>query len=218
MRTIQDIYAAYRIPPNLQLHMYRVAALGLYISDHLFGEVSIDRDVITQVNLLHDLGNLVKFDFGQTVSMGMNTDDVPYWKKVQEELIVKYGKDEDVVTDALIRELGVKQRVFEILTQHRLDKIQYAIDTDDWDAKIVRLSDTRISPDGVVTIAQRWMDIRKRYANKDHHLADSRQTQIREEKELILEKQIQSKATINLQTITNTDIEPYIEPLKNFEI
>jgi 5'-deoxynucleotidase YfbR-like HD superfamily hydrolase len=43
--------------------MYRVAAIGQYIADHLRADVKVDKDLITKVNLLHDMGNIVKFDF-----------------------------------------------------------------------------------------------------------------------------------------------------------
>ena len=218
MRIIQDIYSQYKIPPNLQLHMYRVAAIGQYIADHLRADVKVDKDLITKVNLLHDMGNIVKFDFDMYAVMGMSAEDVPYWKNVQTEFIEKYGKDEDIATDAIIEELEVEKKVLNILGQHGLLKVRYALENNDFDLKIIRISDSRISPHGVVTLSHRWSDIRRRYANKNHKLNNIAETNERETIEHEIEKQIQEKCTIDLQKITDADIEPYIETLHDYEI
>ena len=218
MRTIQDIYSKYKIPPNLQLHMYRVTAIGEYIADHLQADVKVDKDLITKVNLLHDMGNIVKFDFDMYAVMGMSAEDVPYWKNVQTEFIEKYGKDEDIATDAIIEELEVEKKVLNILGQHGLLKVRYALENNDFDLKIIRISDSRISPHGVVTLSHRWSDIRRRYANKNHKLNNIAETNERESIEHEIENQIQKKCTIDVQKITDADIEPYIETLHDYEI
>ncbi len=218
MRTIQSIYETYRVPPNLQLHMYRVAALGMCMADHMSSDLTLNKNIITQANLLHDIGNIVKFDFSLSEAMGMPEDEVSYWKGVQTEVITKYGKDEDIVTDRMVEELGVDKRVIDILTQHGLDKIKYALAHDDWDAKIIRYCDSRISPNGVVSISQRWADNRKRYQGRNHALSNLTLTEARENSELELEEQIQSKCAVDLQAISNQEIEARFPALKMFEI
>ena len=42
--------------------MYRVAALGSLICDRLISQ-KVDNDLILKTLLLHDMGNILKFDF-----------------------------------------------------------------------------------------------------------------------------------------------------------
>jgi hypothetical protein len=198
--------------------MYRVTAIGLYIADHLQADIKVDKDIITKVNLLHDMGNIVKFDFNLYAVMGMSAVDVPYWTNVQKEYIEKYGRNEDIATDAILQELNVEHEVVRILGQHALEKAKYALENDNWGIKIIRISDSRISPQGVVTLSDRWSDIRRRYTNKDHRLSNPDEVTQREQMEHAIEKQIQSKCTIDLQKISDADIEPYIGRLKEFQI
>ena len=59
---IKDIYSKYNIPPNLQLHMFRVAAFADILCDN-HKKVDFDKEIIIKSCLLHDLGNIIKFDF-----------------------------------------------------------------------------------------------------------------------------------------------------------
>ncbi len=58
--TIQQLYEKYEIMPNLQLHMYRVAAVAKMICDHFQKPINKQEVIITC--LLHDIGNIIKFD------------------------------------------------------------------------------------------------------------------------------------------------------------
>ena len=56
---IIEIYKKYHLPENLQMHMLRVAACSNLIIDNWTGE-KINKEAITRVCLLHDMGNMVK--------------------------------------------------------------------------------------------------------------------------------------------------------------
>ncbi|USN54769.1 MAG: HD domain-containing protein [Candidatus Peribacteria bacterium] len=58
--SIQDIYTQYQIPPSLQEHMLRVAAVAEQICLHSSQE--IDHATIVTAALLHDMGNIIKFN------------------------------------------------------------------------------------------------------------------------------------------------------------
>lgn len=58
---ISQIYKNYNIPPGLQLHMYRVTGVAFIICNH-FNE-GIDRNTILSTCFLHDMGNIIKFNF-----------------------------------------------------------------------------------------------------------------------------------------------------------
>ena len=57
---ISEIYQKYQIPPHLQLHMYRVSAVAWTICDNFDEE--LDKIKIVAADLLHDMGNIIKFD------------------------------------------------------------------------------------------------------------------------------------------------------------
>ena len=59
---VVEVYKKFGIPPNLQEHMLRVFEVTSYIEKHWKGE-TVDWDLAKKIALLHDLGNVVKFDF-----------------------------------------------------------------------------------------------------------------------------------------------------------
>jgi len=59
--TIQQIYDHYDIMPSLQLHMLRVTAVAAMIVESF--NQPLDKNNIIKACLLHDMGNIVKFDF-----------------------------------------------------------------------------------------------------------------------------------------------------------
>ena len=60
MKNITDIYEKYKIMPLLAMHQIRVAAVAMMICDSL--SVPIDKDSVIKACLLHDIGNIIKFD------------------------------------------------------------------------------------------------------------------------------------------------------------
>ena len=59
---IIDIYEKFATPPNLQQHLFRVATIVLFLQKHWMGE-GFDWQKMVIAALLHDLGNIVRFDF-----------------------------------------------------------------------------------------------------------------------------------------------------------
>jgi HD superfamily phosphodiesterase len=198
--------------------MYRVAAIGQYIADHLQPDVKVDKDLITKVNLLHDAGNLTKYDFRPGKLLDIDTADIPYWQQVQKEFVHTYGADEHQATETIAKEMGVSGEALELLHQTGIAKIEYAVNIENWNAKIVRMSDERISPHGVVSIEDRYRDIFARYEGRVHELANKQELLKRKQLVLTLANQIQDKCTIDLQKISNADIELYIERMGEYEI
>ena len=58
---IAQIYEKLGTSPNLQQHMIRVTSVGLFILNNWNGE-KLNTDTMTTMLLLHDIGNIVKFD------------------------------------------------------------------------------------------------------------------------------------------------------------
>ena len=109
---IKQIYLNYRIPPNLQDHMLRAASVGAYISDHWKNKADLDKNSMIQALLLHDMGNIIKFDFRFSYLLGKEEANTGYWKKIQQEFIKKYGDDEHVATVEIAKEIGLRDRAF----------------------------------------------------------------------------------------------------------
>jgi hypothetical protein len=167
--TIKDVYAKYQIMPQLSLHMRRVAGVGKLILDGWKGE--IDRDLVIRTLLLHDMGNIVKFDLseaGQQKLKSAEVVDLPYWRKVQQEFWDKYGHDTHEVTKQINLELG-QHDVIAVMEQ---ELAGYAAGYPDrlmeqsWPAKILGYSDVRVTPVGVVPMKVRIEDLYARYGRE----------------------------------------------------
>ena len=66
--TILEIYEKYKIMPQLQEHQLRVASVAKTICDHLL--VPVHTDHVVSVCLLHDMGNILKFDLQKFPQFG----------------------------------------------------------------------------------------------------------------------------------------------------
>ena len=213
---IKDIYNQYKIPENLRLHMYRVAAVGLLVADLLGDNVLLDKDIIKKTLLLHDIGNIVKFNFENNTLL--KEGEVEYFKKVRDEFISKYGAEEHVVTLNIVKELNVPAKVIEILENTGSSKIHLTIKSDDWYKKVCSYADFRVAPYGVVSVEERFDDVIKRYQGREHVLADIEKTIEKKNNCLILEEQIQQRSVSPLSIINDEKIEGLIEELKEYNI
>ena len=128
--------------------------------------------------LLHDLGNIVKFKLGE---------ELDYWKGIQQETIVKYGSVDHEVTQKMLHELDVNERVAFLVSEMGFENLHRAIDSKDIELKICLYADQRVAPYGIVSISERFADLRKRY--KDTPIVD-RCSALQEESALLLEHQI----------------------------
>ncbi len=155
---ILDIYTRYTIPPNLQRHMLEVTAVGQFIAEHWKGP-GIDKNLLTQTLLLHDMGNIVKF---KKPFLGELAENSTYWEDIQQQFIQKYGTNAHDATEAIVRELHVSKAVQETIIQMRAnpDGSTAAVT---WEAKIADCADLCVSPEGIVGLEKRLADFMKRY-------------------------------------------------------
>ncbi len=213
---IQDIYNRYNIPLNLQEHMIRVAAVGAILIDHWRDKNEVDRDIVITALLLHDMGNIIKFNLDN--SPFLKQEKIPFYKKIQDEYIKKYGPDEHKATEAIVKEIEVSDTVFKILEKRSKSSTHDALLSDNWNMKIRGYADLRIGPWGVLSLSKRFEDVLRRYAGTKHALADKKEVEERYQWAKELEKQIQDKVTINLQKISDESIKPFLHTLSQYEI
>jgi hypothetical protein len=198
--------------------MYMVAAVGAYIADHWDKPNELDRARIVKGLLLHDTGNIIKFDFSRPDLLGdAERKDLEKWKRIQTEFTQQY-RNEDVATHALARLSGVDEKAFEILDAVGSAKLQKALETADWNKKIACYSDFRIGPFGVLTVNERFDDIVARYRGRGHAMSDIEETERKRQRCLQLEKELQAHLTFNLQTLDASQIEKGSKELVNSEL
>lgn len=213
---IIDIYSKYNIIPNLQLHQLRVAAVAKSIASKF--KENVDEKDIVSACLLHDMGNIIKFDL-QYFPEFLEPLGIEYWQNVKNSFIEKYGSDEHVATIKIAKEIGVSHGVIDCIEHIGFSIIKKNEAERHFGHKICNYSDMRVGPHGVLTIDERLKDARKRYENRVHTIASDRvvyETFIFALQNM--EKQIQENIDIDLNDITDEHTKVLLEELKDFEI
>ena len=213
MKKISEIYAEYKIMPNLQMHMLRVAAVASMICDN-FDEPLPKEEIIT-LCLLHDMGNIIKSNFEYFPEFN-GPEGKEYWQNVKDEYIKKYGSDEEEAHGKIMEELGLDKRL--ILLAKRIDfglACEYCV-INDAKMKIVNYADWRVSPYGILSFEGRMEDGKKRYKLKTQADENEREKLIICSKEI--EKQIFAKCKIKPEDINDATAEPVISELRKFVV
>jgi len=230
---ISDIYKKYQIMPQLQEHQFRVAAVAMLISGDINrgitpdiqqsrtdAEVNID-DVV-KACLLHDMGNIIKFDLVVTDRLHPNRfskDDLAYWQKVKNDYIAKYGNDEHHASIEISREIGVNERIIGLIDCIGFQNGKSNAESSDFGKKICAYSDMRVGPKGIISLEERFTDLRKRYDAKHKLMGGNENLRLEFEEGLRqIEKQIFQKYKIKPEEITEKEIKEKLEELKGFEI
>jgi 5'-deoxynucleotidase YfbR-like HD superfamily hydrolase len=159
---IAEIYKKFGIPPNLQEHMILVARICLFLSKVSKG-LEIDTPLLIKAALLHDLGNVVKFDLDKYPKyLGKEQKNLFHWKEVQKKMIRKYGNDDHTVTISILKELNIEERVSNIISKKSFQNAAYIKNSDDWELKILLYSDLRAGPLGIMLLKDRLEEVMQR--------------------------------------------------------
>ena len=197
--------------------MLRVASVGKYISQNWKENIN-EADVIETL-LLHDLGNLLKFDLTKGLDLlDKDERDANYWVQVQNELKSKYSSDEHKATQMMAKETGVSERVLFLLNSMGSSNLHKTLKSDDWELKICSYSDFRVSPYGFNTVEERFKDILQRYESRDHVLANKEKTLEKMNYCLELENQLQTHVEVDLQSLPNKTLEKISQEMKLWEV
>lgn len=213
---ILEVYKKYQIMPQLEEHQLRVAAVAAVILDNL--SVVVDRENVVKACLLHDMGNIVKFDWEYTEKYMQGLFDfssLDYWKKVQQEFFKKYGEGSHNVTMKIVTELGVSERVKELIDCIGFSKAQGNAASEDFAKKICAYSDMRVEPFGIVSLEERFVGLRHRYTKHPEGKTgrDGFEQGLSE-----IEKQIFSRASIRPEGINELAIKEKLDSLKSYKI
>jgi predicted HD phosphohydrolase len=160
---ISEIYKKYQIPPWLQMHMYRVTAVAATLFDA--HRLKDGRDELISAGLLHDMGNIAKFNF-ETPVTPIPEGEIKYWEEVKKSVISKYSVSAHIATLAMIDEIGARPRVREIIDSINFSKCDEIQKLDDMSIKILQYADMRVIPSGIDSLQARFDDMYIRYAYK----------------------------------------------------
>lgn len=217
--TIKAIYQKYEVNPRLQTHMLRVTALAKIIFDHWHGSKLNYHSLITAC-LLHDLGNIIKTDMVNNPPT--EGGGVTHWIEVKNSMTQKYGNDDHEATLAMCREIGVSEEVLFIVNNKEFKSFDFVLDSDNWDLKVITYADHRIGFDGLLGLKQRFDDQIKRYSLST---SGNKKAAIISEKGPFLiecafkiEKEIQEKVDLDLNKISDNEVNSEFPDLLNFEI
>jgi len=170
IKNIDNIYAKYPVPKNLQEHMKRASHCAEIVCNNWISEIKINKEDIIASLLLHDLGNIVKFDMDSELGlkiMGEESKRIDYWKQKKQETIDKYGDDDHVVSKKMCEELNVNKRITELIEKHVFNNNENTLKENDFDVKIAAYSDQRIGPFNIMSLDDRFKELKERYAKRD---------------------------------------------------
>jgi len=167
---IIDIYQKFGIPPNLGEHMLRVCSIVEYLEQHWKSDTKVDWKETKKIALLHDLGNIVKFDFDKHPEfLGDEQKNVDHWRKKQAETIKKYGNDDHKATEAMLSELEIDDSSIKLILNKSFGNSIETVQSNNWILKILYYADLRTLPFGIGSLTDRINDVRERmpkYTNR----------------------------------------------------
>ncbi len=184
---IKDIYAHYAIPKNLQEHMLRVTRVGMLITDNWNGQ--INRKLIVNAALVHDLANIVKFKVEEGTELAL----------AKKEMIRKYGGDDHLATEKMLRELKSGEEIIELVQKKSFGNVIEVANGTNWPLKVLLYADMRVAPSGVTEMETR---LKEAIARIDKY----KESQLKEkllESARVIEKQIQEKTYLDLKLIAD---------------
>jgi hypothetical protein len=220
---ILEIYKQYQIMPQQAEHMLRVAGVGKMVCENINspqpplwkrGGEQDSRDIIIAC-LLHDMGNIIKFDFSQTKKIINQELDLDYWREVQQAFKAKYGSNEHTAHLQIAKELGASERVIELIGAISFLGAPNNASGNDFGKKICQYADDRVSPFGVVSLEERFLDLRSRYVN---HQGETPEREAFETALRQIETQIFEHCKIKPEEITEMKVQEQVVKLRRFEI
>lgn len=210
---IRDLYAKYQIMPQLETHMLRVSGVGKIIAEHWRGKCDVQ--LVTDLCLLHDMGNIVKFDLSGLVDKKFygKFEDLGHWQEVQKEFWHKYGKNAQIATVEILKEAKLDRYIPYIIEEERLyfsEPTDVDLEKSKLESIILMYADCRVTPTGVVSYRERIDDLKARYGGVG--------TESWSEWTYWFEIWMQSKTDIDLNQITEKSVESLYEELLGYNI
>ncbi|NMB82462.1 MAG: HD domain-containing protein [Ignavibacteria bacterium] len=199
----KQVYKTYMIPRNLQEHMLRVASLAKIILDNWIGP-TIDKKAIIQACVFHDIAKPMNFDLTKQAQFGMSATEVANLDKLQRHLKTNYGDNEHHATVEICKEIGCNPTTIKIVNDLEWSYVPFLLSKTDLQSLIPIYGDMRIGPKGILTLKQRFEDLKVRTGESEH-----------EQNGVQLENLISKNVSINLNKISNEQINQNFIELEN---
>lgn len=200
---ITEVYEKYKINQGLREHMLRVAAVAKLICDNSTSELDT-KNIITAC-LVHDLGNLIKFDLAISKDL-LEPEGLKYWTGVQVEMKEKYGDNEHVATERMVKELNTNEAVLFYFSMFGDEGTKTALESNSLGAKIATYSDMRVGLYGLVSLSDRMNDLRDRYIKRNMSDFSSEKIDTREDRLVEMEKVIFGQNKLQPADVTDEAI------------
>lgn len=207
---IKQLYEKYQIMPQLEKHQLRVGAIGKIIAENWIEPCDVQ--LVTKVCLLHDMGNIVKFDLtSHNIEKFGEITEVELWREIQKVYINKYGKDANDATTKILNEARLGEYGKYVVEE---TKLYFAEAKDEMLSKaslpaiILMYADCRVVPKGLVSYRERIDDLQERYGGIG--------TPTWYDWTFWFENWMQSKVKIDLNSITEESVEPLFDELRNY--
>jgi len=195
--------------------MLRVAAVASLICDNF--SLPIEKNNIVLAALLHDMGNIIKaFEMGMNTFSDYTEEQLHYWEEIKNEFMKKYGTSAHEATREIMEELGIAEKVFDLVDQNQFELMCQHAKGSDWEIKILHYSDGRVDPHAVVSYDERMEEARTRYKEQNIGREAEREKLVTCGAEI--EKQIFAHCKIKPEDITDESVTSIIEELKKFVI
>lgn len=196
--------------------MLQVASVAALICDSI--DAAIDRDEIISACLLHDLGNIMKYNLENSPDK-VEPLGLDHWVRVQKEFKAKYA-DEHAASHEIAREIGVNRITLDLVD--KMGKSEYQVELagqDNLNQKICSYADMRGGMGGIVSIEERIADLKRRHANKKFRGIESAENERAWRDALAkIEGDIFDLCTISPNKIDDDSIETYFKKLKRFSV
>jgi hypothetical protein len=204
MRTVQEIYDAYRVMPSLQLHQLRVAGCAQRIIDSLTADVRADEVLLAC--LFHDMANIIKSDLSLFPDL-LEPEGRAHWQMVKDEFIARYGGSEHAAALAIGKEIGLPHAVLDIIGHIGFSKLDEILSTGSLELQIAEYCDLRVGPHGVLSMQARIDEGTERYRGR--HSTIPRAEEVYEKlvaSAYALEERVFAEATIAPADITEASV------------
>lgn len=209
---LRGLYERFQIMPQLETHMLRVAGVGKLIAQSWKSKCEIE--YVTQLCLVHDLGNIVKFDLRDNIDRSKfgKIENLKHWQEVQARCWEIYGREAHRATTQMLEEAGLGQFIAPINEEEKLffaEARERELAKADVGSVILMYSDCRVTPGGVSTYRERVEDLAARYGTKSESwLAWT----------YWFEEWMQKQVTIDLNSINEQAVEPLFDELLETEL
>jgi len=199
----------------LQLHQLKVAGVASIICDNF--DKPLDKNSIIAACLLHDMGNILKFNFDIFSDEFFAPEGKDYWMKVKEEFRQKYGDDEHEATRLILENIKVNQSIKDLTNYIGFSQVGSLVKQNNFNKKIRLYADCRVSPFGITSLDKRMEEGSKRYVvQKGKFSAEEFGNLANFAKKL--EQQIFEHCKIKPESIIDENVNPLIQELKRVEI